>query len=390
MAIWPVGYSGDHRNIAKNEGRVFKFDLETLSFAEETMEDRVKNLIDRLYRGDQLEVKEYKGLVEGYTQENAAYARKKAVKVRKRWYGNKIFIRGLIELTNICKNDCYYCGIRHSNKNISRYRLTKEEVMESCREGYALGFRTFVLQGGEDGYFTDVVMTDLLRGIKREYPKVAITLSIGERSKESYQRLFDAGADRFLLRHETAKKEHYQHLHPEQMSFERRLECLRELKEIGFYVGCGFMVGSPGQTVESLAMDLKLIENLQPQMCGIGPFIPQKDTPFRNEKAGSADFTCYLLSLIRLICPKNLLPSTTALSTIDDFGREKGILAGANVVMPNLSPFAVRSKYTLYDKKVFSGSESAQELAKLKERMCQIGYEIVEDRGDMSSVKEEE
>lgn len=195
MAIWPVGYSGDHRNIAKNEGRVFKFDLETLSFAEETMEDRVKNLIDRLYRGDQLEVKEYKGLVEGYTQENAAYAREKAVKVRKRWYGNKIFIRGLIELTNICRNDCYYCGIRHSNKNVSRYRLTKEEVMESCREGYALGFRTFVLQGGEDGYFTDVVMTDLLRGIKREYPKVAITLSIGERSKESYQRLFDAGAD---------------------------------------------------------------------------------------------------------------------------------------------------------------------------------------------------
>ena len=390
MAIWPVGHSGDHRNIAKNEGRVFKFDLETLSFAEETMEDRVKNLIDRLYRGDQLEIKEYTGLVEGYTQENAAYAREKAVKVRKRWYGNKIFIRGLIELTNICKNDCYYCGIRHSNKNVSRYRLTKEEVMKSCREGYALGFRTFVLQGGEDGYFTDTVMTDLLRGIKREYPEAAITLSIGERSKESYQRLFDAGADRFLLRHETAKKEHYQHLHPEQMSFERRLECLRELKEIGFYVGCGFMVGSPGQTVESLAMDLKLIENLQPQMCGIGPFIPQKDTPFRNEKAGSADFTCYLLSLIRLICPKNLLPSTTALSTIDDFGREKGILAGANVVMPNLSPFAVRRKYTLYDKKVFSGSESAQELAKLKERMCQIGYEIVEDRGDMSSVKEEE
>lgn len=341
------------------------------------------SLIDKLNREQSLSIEEYGILVDGYSAETSEYAAGKAVQVRKRIYGNKIFIRGLIEISNICKNDCYYCGIRKSNFNCDRYRLTKEEILACCQEGYELGFRTFVIQGGEDGYFTDGVLCDLVSTIRKTYSDCAITLSMGERSVESYRRLKEAGADRYLLRHETADHTHYEALHPEQMSYQNRMQCLRELKEIGFQTGCGFMVGSPFQTVENLAKDLKFIEEFQPDMCGIGPFIPHKDTIFAGEQAGDVGLTCYLLSLIRMICPSVLLPATTALGTLDERGREKGILAGANVVMPNLSPLGVRKKYLLYDNKIGTGQESAQGLEVLKERMKDIDYEVVLDRGDV-------
>lgn len=340
-------------------------------------------LIDKLEREHSLTLAEYQTLIDNRTPELAEELARRAVAARRKIYGNAVFIRGLIEISNFCKNDCLYCGIRRSNQNCSRYRLDMQDILACCDEGYALGFRTFVMQGGEDAYYTDERLCDLIGRIKSRYPDCAVTLSLGERSRESYQRLFDAGADRYLLRHETATSEHYASLHPKELTLANRLQCLRDLKEIGFQTGCGFMVGSPHQTTAHLAADLKFVEEFSPAMCGIGPFIPQSDTPFRDEKAGTVELTCYLLSILRLIKPNLLLPSTTALGSIDPMGREKGILAGANVVMPNLSPSGVRKKYQLYNNKVSDGAESAQSKAALIQRMSAIGYEIVTDRGDI-------
>lgn len=340
-------------------------------------------IIEKLIKERSLTVDEYEYLITNRNEEAAAILAEEALKVRKEIYGNTVYIRGLIEISNICKNDCLYCGIRKSNEKCQRYRLTTEDILECCKEGYELGFRTFVLQGGEDGYYTDEVLCGLISNIKEEYPDCAVTLSLGERSKESYQRLYEAGADRYLLRHETADKEHYSKLHPKELSLDNRMQCLHDLKEIGYQVGCGFMVESPYQTSMQLARDLKFIEEFQPDMCGIGPFIPHADTPFSKEKTGTVELTCYLLSIIRLIKPNILLPATTALGTIDEHGREKGILAGANVVMPNLSPASVRKKYMLYNNKVSDGAESAQSKDTLIKRMASIGYEVVTNRGDI-------
>lgn len=347
------------------------------------MNEQVRSLIDTLERTHSLSIEEYKYLVENISDQAVAYAAEKAVALRKSVYGNSVFIRGLIEVGNVCRNDCYYCGIRKSNKNCERYRLTEDQILECCREGYPLGFRTFVMQGGEDGSFAADKVCNIVKRIKAEFPDCAVTLSLGEYSKEDYAAMFSAGADRYLLRHETANKEHYEKLHPENMSFDNRMRCLHDLKQIGFQVGCGFMVGSPWQTSQTIAEDLKFIETFSPEMCGIGPYLPHKDTPFFDKPAGSVDMTVYLLSLIRIIKPTVLLPSTTALASIEKDGRERGILAGANVVMPNLSPFSERKKYALYDGKAFSGSESAQSLIELKERMAKIGYEVVVARGDV-------
>ena len=342
----------------------------------------MNELINKLAVEHSLTLAEYKLLVESYNEENARELAELAVAERKKYYSNTVYIRGLIEISNICKNNCLYCGIRRDNRDCERYRLNKEEILSCCEEGYELGFRTFVMQGGEDSFFTDEVLCDIISSIKEKYPDCAITLSLGERTYESYKRLYDAGADRYLLRHETADEEHYARLHPSSMSFRTRMNALEDLKKIGFQVGCGFMVNSPYQTSETIAKDLKFIEEFQPHMCGIGPFIPHKATPFTNQSAGSVDFTCYLLSIIRLIHPKILLPATTALGSLEEYGREKGILAGANVVMPNLSPYDNRKKYELYDNKLFGNAESAQSIADLKKRMDAIGYEVVVDRGD--------
>ena len=340
------------------------------------------SVIERLERAHSLSVEDYETLIRCRDEGSAALLRERAVLARKRVYGTDVFVRGLIELSSYCKNDCLYCGLRRSNRNAQRYRLTPEEILVCCDEGHALGFRTFVLQGGEDPWFTDAVLCPLLWEIKARYPDCAVTLSLGERSEESYRALFEAGADRYLLRHETADPEHYRQLHPASMSFENRMDCLHTLKRIGYQVGCGFMVGSPGQTARQLALDLKFIETFHPAMCGIGPFIPHRDTPFGAQSAGSVELTCYLLSILRLMQPTLLLPATTALGTLDPLGREKGIQSGANVVMPNLSPVSVRKKYTLYDNKLCTGEESAQCKDCLALRMTSIGYGLVIDRGD--------
>ena len=294
----------------------------------------------------------------------------------------KVFPRGLIEFTNYCKNNCYYCGIRRDNNHADRYRLSKDEMLECCKNGYDLGFRTFVLQGGEDPYYTDERMVDIIRSIKLLYPECAITLSIGEKSRESYALFRKAGADRYLLRHETANEEHYGKLHPASMSLPNRKQCLYYLKELGYQVGAGFMVGSPGQTLDCIAEDLIFLQELKPHMIGIGPFIPHHDTIYANEKAGSVELTLFLLSVIRLMLPKVLLPATTALGTLDPFGREKGIEAGANVVMPNLSPVKNRKLYDLYDNKICTGEEAAECKGCLSRRMEKIGYQLVYERGD--------
>lgn len=340
-------------------------------------------IIKKLAQQHSLTLDEYKSLIDSRTDELAKELAERAVKVRRAIYGNRVFTRGLIEISNICKNDCLYCGIRRSNTDCERYRLTPDEIIGCADEGYKLGFRTFVLQGGEDGYFTDELVCDIIKRIKANHPDCAVTLSLGERSRESYQRLYDAGADRYLLRHETADRAHYERLHPADMSFDDRIECLKALRDIGYQVGCGFMVGSPYQTSETLAKDLKFIEEFKPDMCGIGPFVPHHDTPFKDMPQGTVELTCYLLSIIRLIHPPVLLPATTALGTIHPMGREMGIQSGANVVMPNLSPVSVRKKYELYDNKICTGEESAQCRGCLEQRMKAIGYEIVTDRGDV-------
>lgn len=308
--------------------------------------------------------------------------RREALRLCRKYYGNRVYIRGLIEFTNYCKNNCYYCGIRRDNRNVNRYRLHADEILSCCREGYALGYRTFVLQGGEDPYYTDERMCALIRQIKAQHPDCAITLSIGEKEKETYQKFREAGADRYLLRHETADETHYRSLHPPEMLLSHRKQCLYDLKELGYQVGAGCMVGSPGQTLANLADDLRFMADLQPEMVGIGPFIPHHDTRFRAEKAGSVERTLYLLSIIRILLPKVLLPATTALGTMDEHGREKGLLAGANVIMPNLSPEKNRKDYSLYDNKICLGGEAAQSIADLKKRVESVGCRIVTDRGD--------
>lgn len=350
------------------------------------MNNIIKTLIDKLLINRSLSIPEYEALVLGHTPEAQQYIAKLAEAKRQEIYGTDVYVRGLIEISNICKNDCYYCGIRRSNSGCDRYRLSQEEILSCCKQGYELGFRTFVLQGGEDGYYTDEVFCRLIKKIKSLYNDCAITLSLGERSFESYRALKNAGADRYLLRHETADKEHYEKLHPNCMSFESRIEALKNLKALGYQVGCGFMVGSPYQTAETLAKDLKFIEEFKPDMCGIGPFITHAATPFKEFKSGDLNMTLYLLSIIRLIDPSLLLPATTALGTIDSKGREKGILAGANVVMPNLSPVSVRKKYELYDNKICTGDEAAECKMCLSRRMESIGYKLVVARGDKKNI----
>ena len=346
------------------------------------MDAGILALIDKLERQRGLATEEYLRLIEGRDEESAAELARRAVCARRKIYGDEVYVRGLIEVSNYCKNDCYYCGIRRSNAHCLRYRLSPEQIIDCTDIGYDLGFRTFVMQGGEDVKFTDELLCGLIAEIKRRHPDCAVTLSLGERSRDSYQRLFDAGADRYLLRHETADHGHYGKLHPPGMDFDNRIRCLMDLRAIGYQVGCGFMVGSPGQTAAHLAKDLKFIEEFAPDMCGIGPFIPHRDTPFAKEPAGTVDLTCYLLSVIRLSCPGVLLPATTALGTIMQGGRERGILSGANVVMPNLSPPDVRSKYELYNNKLATGVESAEGMAGLSGQMAAIGCRVVVARGD--------
>lgn len=343
---------------------------------------RITELIDKLEKEHILSKSELTEIILEHTPETDEYLFEKARAVRERLYSKDVYMRGLIEFTNYCKNDCLYCGIRRSAKNAERYRLTEEQILDCCETGYGLGFRTFVLQGGEDGFFTDDKIVRIVSGIKEKFPDCAVTLSIGEKSRESYEKFRKAGADRYLLRHETANSEHYGKLHPKELSLENRMRCLADLKEIGFQTGCGFMVGSPYQTAENLAEDLLYIHKLQPHMVGIGPFIPHHDTPFAEEKQGSLEMTLLMLGLTRLVVPNVLLPSTTALGTIHPKGREMGILAGANVVMPNLSPQDVRKKYLLYDNKICTGDEAAECIACLGRRMESVGYRLVSDRGD--------
>ena len=305
-----------------------------------------------------------------------------AQKTAQKSFGRQIFVRGLIEFTNYCKNDCYYCGIRRSNKNAARYRLTQEEILECCHAGYGLGFRTFVLQGGEDYFYSDDDIAAIVRAIKAQHPDCAVTLSIGERSRETYAMWKKAGANRYLLRHETADCTHYAKLHPAELSAQNRQNCLYILKELGYQAGAGIMVGSPYQTAENLADDLIFLQKLRPQMIGIGPFIPHHDTPFKDEPAGSVELTLVLLAILRLLFPHVLLPATTALGTLAPGGRLLGIKAGANVIMPNLSPQNVRGKYLLYDNKLHTGAEAAEALNELQREVASIGYRIVSARGD--------
>lgn len=342
----------------------------------------MKELIDKLEIEKFLSKKEFTTLLSNFNEETIAYANDKAVKVKQSHYGNDIFIRGLVEISNYCKNNCLYCGIRAENRNTERYRLSKSEILECCEEGYEIGFRTFVLQGGEDMHYKDEDIVGIVKSIKEKYNECAVTLSIGERSYDSYKKFKNAGADRYLLRHETANKEHYGKLHPSIMSFDNRMQCLKNLKELGYQTGTGFMVGAPYQTPETIYEDLKFIFDFQPAMVGIGPFIPHHETPFKDQKTGSVELTLLLLSIIRLMIPKVLLPSTTALGTASNDGRIQGLLAGANVIMPNLSPLSVRKKYMIYDNKLSSGEEAAENLEKLKTQVSKIGFRIVVDRGD--------
>ena len=341
-----------------------------------------RQLIDRLEQTRDLTDAELMTLLTCEDETAIEYLCERARAVRESVYGKDVYLRGLIEFTNYCKNDCFYCGIRCGNRKAERYRLNKEQILSCADQGYELGFRTIVLQGGEDPHYTDEVMVPIVRAIRESHPDCAITLSIGERSRESYERLYEAGANRYLLRHETADPEHYAKLHPKNMSYDNRMRCLRDLREIGYQVGAGMMIGSPYQTDEHLIEDLRFLQEFRPEMVGMGPFIPHQDTAYADREAGTIGKTIRLLAIVRLMLPEVLLPATTATGTIDPFGREKGLRAGANVVMPNLSPTDVRGKYLLYDNKICTGDEAAECIRCLSLRVEKAGYRIVTSRGD--------
>ncbi|MDO5456518.1 MAG: [FeFe] hydrogenase H-cluster radical SAM maturase HydE [Eubacteriales bacterium] len=350
--------------------------------AETRSDNYYMELADRLECDRDLTDDEFASVILFDDPQFSEYLSAKARRVRERVYGKDVYLRGLIEFTNYCKNNCYYCGIRSGNKNAERYRLSEEEILSCCDMGHELGFRTIVLQGGEDPYFTDERIVSIVSKIKNRYPDTAVTLSIGEKERESYQKFYDAGADRYLLRHETADQSHYEMLHPANMSYAHRMQCLKDLHEIGFQVGCGMMLGSPGQKTEHLVRDLRFLQEFKPEMVGIGPFIPHRDTKYADCQPGTVEMTLRLLSVIRLLLPEVLLPATTALGTIDPLGREKGLAAGANVVMPNLSPVGVRGKYLLYDNKICTGDEAAECIRCMEMRVARAGYRVVESRGD--------
>ncbi len=357
----------------------FPFDFPTI--AVNTNPDCFKSA-DRLSGTGDLSDEEFMAIRQCENPALNEYLAMKARSVREIYYGKEVYLRGLIEFTNYCRNNCKYCGIRRGNKKAERYRLNEEELLSCCDTGYRLGFRTFVLQGGEDPYFTDDRIVSIVNEIKKRHPDCAVTLSIGEREKDSYQRFFDAGADRYLLRHETADKDHYEMLHPKEMSFEHRMHCLRDLHEIGYQVGCGMMIGSPRQKTEHLVKDLRFLQEFRPEMVGIGPFIPHHDTEYAECSPGTLNMTLRLISVIRLLLPEALIPATTALGTIDPFGREKGLKAGANVIMPNLSPTGVRGKYLLYDNKICTGEEAAECVRCMSVRISKVGYYVAQTHGD--------
>ena len=344
--------------------------------------DNIYSIIDNMCKERKIDRDSLALILENNDSGMLDYLSLRARNTANQTFGNKIYIRGLIEFTNYCHNNCNYCGIRRDNKDITRYRLNKEDILLCTDIGYELGFRTFVLQGGEDAYYNDDYMCDIIASVKKKHSDCALTLSIGEKSKETYKKYYDAGADRYLLRHETADKNHYKMLHPANMSYDNRIRCLYNLKEIGFQTGCGFMVGSFGQNIDTIYKDLQLIMQFKPHMVGIGPFIAQHNTPFADKENGSVILTLKLLAIIRILLPKVLLPATTALQTMDEHGHEKGILFGANVIMPNLSPMYARKNYTLYDNKAYSGEEAAESIELLKKHLNNIGYEISVSRGD--------
>ena len=343
----------------------------------------VKNIIDKLYKTSDISKDECLLLLNEYENESIReYLFNKSREITDRILGNKIYIRGLIEYSNYCKNDCFYCGIRKSNLKAERYRLNKNEILSCCESGYKLGFRTFVMQGGEDGFYTDDFTEEIIKEIREKYPDCAITLSMGEKNYESYKRFIDAGANRYLLRHESINQKHYSKLHPENLTIENRVKCLENLKKIGYQTGCGFMVGSPFQTMENIAEDIMFIKDFKPEMIGIGPFIPHKDTPFADFKAGDYRLCVFILGILRLINNNALIPATTALNSVNPFGRIEGIKAGANVIMPNLSPEEDRNKYNLYNGKLSTGIEGAESLKLLNDELMAHGFEISYERGD--------
>ncbi|KDR96695.1 iron-only hydrogenase maturation protein HydE [Peptoclostridium litorale DSM 5388] len=344
----------------------------------------MKTLLDKLYIENDLSERELALLLQNMDSESEKQLFEYSSMLKTKHYGKSVYMRGLIEFTNFCKQDCLYCGIRRSNSNAERYRLSKEEILRCCEEGHVLGYRTFVLQGGEDSHYDDSKIIDLIKLIKSNFPDSAVTLSIGEKSFESYKSYYDAGADRYLLRHETASKRLYEQLHPG-MSFENRINCLKNLKKIGFQTGAGFMVGLPGQTNEDLAKDLVFLKEVKPEMVGIGPYIPHPNTPIGKNSGGSLEKTLIMLALARLLLPDVLLPSTTALGTIDPLGREKALNAGANVVMPNLSPTNMRKKYELYADKICTGDEAAHCRKCIEGRINRAGFEVDMSRGDHPS-----
>lgn len=344
----------------------------------------LKELVNKLSEERRLSHEEYVRMFAERNPEDSEYMRSLAQETAAANFGCEIYLRGLIEFTNYCRNDCYYCGIRRSNRNAERYRLTAEEILECCEIGYGLGLRTFVLQGGEDPAYDRAGLCGIISEIHRRFPDCAITLSVGEQDRKTYEAYYSAGADRYLLRHETSSPEHYAMLHPGELTIENRKRCLRDLKDIGFQVGAGFMVGAPYQTYDYLAEDFEYLRELEPHMIGIGPFIHHRDTPFADQPDGSYELTLYCLSMLRLMFPRVLLPATTALGTIHPMGREEGIRHGANVIMPSLSPKDVRHKYLLYDGKICTGDEAAECRLCLERRLEYIGYHAVSARGDQA------
>ena len=281
---------------------------------------------------------------------------KAADEVRKKYLGDEVHLRGLIEFTNICKRNCMYCGLRRDNKSLNRYRLSHEEIIDFAKKAVSYGYKTLVLQGGEDDYYTVERLVPIVKDLKAL--GVALTLSIGERPFEEYEALKKAGADRFLLRIETTDKELYEKLDPG-MSHENRIQCLKNLRKLGYEVGSGCLVGLPGQKIESLADDILFFKELDVDMNGIGPFIPNEDTPLKDAEGGQFELALKVMAIVRLLLPDINIPATTAMETLNKQGRVIALQCGANVVMPNVTEGEYRKLYALYPGKICTGDTPA-------------------------------
>ncbi len=340
----------------------------------------MNKLIEKAYKEEKFNIEEIIELL-SFGDDDTQELFDSADYIRRKYVGDEIHLRGLIEFSNFCERNCYYCGLRKDNKKLSRYRLTPQEIINYSVKCEELGYRTVVLQSGEDSYYTVEILSNIIKEIKQK-TNLAVTLCIGERNKYEYKRLFDAGADRYLLKFETSDPVLYYKLHPD-LLYENRRKKILELKEIGYQIGSGIIVGLPGQTINSIAQDIIWFDELELDMIAIGPYVHHQETPLENIKFKDLSLVLKIIAITRIMTKDTLIPATTAISTLDIFnGRRRALEVGANVIMPNVIPPHLREKYQIYPKNKILLQEPESQKKEIETMITYIGRMIAKSRGD--------